>query len=143
MAYELPSKYVIHAVGPIYSVERRKREGSQAELLASCYRTSLELAAEKGGSVAFSCLSTGVYGYPSGEAAVIACKTVRDFLESEHGSRLERVVFCCFLEKDEIQYEECLPYVSLKRPSLVLLVSLVKCHAMIPNLAFIVTTLIY
>lgn len=110
-AYELPSKYVIHAVGPIYSLERRKREGSQAELLASCYTTSLKLAAEKGGSIAFSCLSTGVYGYPSDEAAEIACQTVRNFLESDEGSKLERVVFCCFLRKDEVQYERLLPMI--------------------------------
>ncbi|KAL9010375.1 MAG: hypothetical protein Q9173_004686 [Seirophora scorigena] len=110
-AYELPSKYIIHAVGPVYGRERRKREGLQAELLASCYNTSLELAAEKGGSIAFSCLSTGVYGYPSDEAAEIACKTVRTFLESERGQALDRVVFCCFLKKDEMQYDRFLPSV--------------------------------
>ncbi|KAL8723353.1 MAG: hypothetical protein Q9225_000336 [Loekoesia sp. 1 TL-2023] len=110
-AYRLPSKYIIHAVGPIYDRERRKQEGLQAQLLASCYKTSLELAAEKGGSIAFSCLSTGVYGYPSHEAAEIACKTVRTFLESEKGSKLEKVVFCCFLEKDEIEYKRFLPLI--------------------------------
>ncbi|KAL8935538.1 MAG: hypothetical protein Q9216_005377 [Gyalolechia sp. 2 TL-2023] len=108
-AYELPSRYIIHAVGPIYGVEKRKREGSQAELLASCYTTSLKLAAEKGGSIAFSCLSTGVYGYPSDEAAEIACNTVRAFLASEDGPKLERVVFCCFLRKDEVEYQRFLP----------------------------------
>ncbi|KAL8832212.1 MAG: hypothetical protein Q9170_004971 [Blastenia crenularia] len=110
-AYELPSKYIIHAVGPVYGREKRKQDGLQAELLASCYETSLKLAAAKGGSIAFSCLSTGVYGYPSGEAAEIACKTVRTFLESKEGSRLERVVFCCFLVKDEVQYQKLLPMV--------------------------------
>lgn len=108
-AYRLPSKYIIHAVGPVYGLEKRKRGGLQAELLASCYTTSLKLAAEKGGSIAFSCLSTGVYGYPSDEAAEIACETVRTFLESDEGQRLDKVIFCCFLEKDEIEYEECLP----------------------------------
>lgn len=108
-AYRLPSEYIIHAVGPVYGRERRRREGLQAELLASCYNTSLELAAEKGGSIAFSCLSTGIYGYPSGEAAEIACKTVRDFLDSEKAQTLDMVVFCCFLDKDEIQYERLLP----------------------------------
>ncbi|KAL9002087.1 MAG: hypothetical protein Q9188_004960 [Gyalolechia gomerana] len=111
LAYRLPSKYIIHAVGPIYGLEKGKREGLQAELLAGCYMTSLKLAAEKGGSIAFSCLSTGVYGYPSDEAAEIACKTVRAFLESEEGSKLERVVFCCFLRKDEIQYGRFLPMI--------------------------------
>ncbi|KAL8687938.1 MAG: hypothetical protein Q9218_006026 [Villophora microphyllina] len=110
-AYEMPSQYVVHAVGPIYAREKRKRNGLQAELLESCYRTSLELAAEKGGSIAFSCLSTGVYGYPSDEAAEIACETVREFLGSGEGQKLERVIFCCFLEKDLIEYEEILPVV--------------------------------
>ena len=62
--------------------------------------------------MAFSCLSTGVYGYPSGEAAEVACKEVRRFLESEEGKRLERVVFCCFEAKDEKAYGVWLPYVS-------------------------------
>ncbi|KAL8732417.1 MAG: hypothetical protein Q9166_002817 [cf. Caloplaca sp. 2 TL-2023] len=108
-AYRLPSKYVIHAVGPVYSREKRKREGLQAELLASCYKTSLDLAAEKGGSIAFSCLSTGIYGYPSDEAAEVACRTVRSFLDSEKGQKLDRVVFCCFLQKDEAEYQRLLP----------------------------------
>ncbi|KAI4143718.1 MAG: hypothetical protein LQ341_002838, partial [Variospora aurantia] len=108
-AYRLPSKYIIHAVGPVYGREKRKREGLQAELLAGCYNKSLELAAEKGGSIAFSCLSTGMYGYPSDEAAEIACKTVRTFLESERGQGLDTVVFCCFLKKDEMQYNKFLP----------------------------------
>ncbi|KAL8675444.1 MAG: hypothetical protein Q9168_000145 [Polycauliona sp. 1 TL-2023] len=111
-AYELPSKYVIHAVGPVYWREKRKRDGLQSELLAGCYNTSLDLAAEKGGSIAFSCLSTGVYGYPSDEAAEVACKTVRSFLESEKGRKLDRVIFCCFLKKDEVEYQRLLPYVS-------------------------------
>ncbi|KAI4272244.1 MAG: hypothetical protein LQ337_005423 [Flavoplaca oasis] len=108
-AYELPSKYVIHAVGPVYGREERKHPGLAAELLASCYRTSLDLAAAKGGSIAFSCLSTGVYGYPSDEAAEVACKTVRSFLESERGQKLDRVVFCCFLQKDELEYQRLIP----------------------------------
>lgn len=99
----------------MYSAARRKRPGLERELLAGAYRRSLELAAEKGGSVAFSCLSTGVYGYPSGKAAEVAAEVVREFLggleeegrEEEGG--LERVVFCCFLEKDVGAYEESLP----------------------------------
>ncbi|KAL9587820.1 MAG: hypothetical protein Q9203_003367 [Teloschistes exilis] len=106
-AYELPSKYVIHAVGPVYA--RQKPEQSRL-LLQRCYQTSLMLAAEKGGSIAFSCLSTGVYGYPSDEAAEVACETVRNFFESGEGENLERVVFCCFLEKDMVEYGEILPY---------------------------------
>jgi len=108
-AHALPSKFIIHAVGPIYYRAKRSSESRPAELLASCYETSLKLAKAKGGSVAFSCLSTGVYGYPSGEAAEVACGVVREFLEKEGG--LERVVFCCFEGKDERAYEEWLPYV--------------------------------
>ncbi|KAI4245234.1 MAG: hypothetical protein L6R40_002591 [Gallowayella cf. fulva] len=108
-AYRLPASYVIHAVGPVYRREKSKREGLQAELLASCYTSSLNLAAEKGGSIALSCLSTGIYGYPSDEAAEVACHTVRTFLESEKGPKLERVVFCSFLQKDEREYQRVLP----------------------------------
>lgn len=109
-AYDLPSSYVIHAVGPIYARARREGPNRPAELLRSCYRTSLQLAAEKGGSVAFSCLSTGVYGYPINEAAEIATREVRRFLrDEESGARLERVVFCCFEGKDVKAYHEWLP----------------------------------
>ncbi len=100
-------------MGPVYSSARRKRPGLEKELLAGAYRRSLELAAERGGSVAFSCLSTGIYGYPSGEAAEVAAEVVREFLvgleEGREEGGLERVVFCCFLEKDVVAYEESLP----------------------------------
>ena len=73
----------------------------------------MELVAEKGGSIAFSCLSTGVYGYPSGEAAEVAATEVRRFLESENDAgKIERVIFCCFERKDVDAYEEWLPCVS-------------------------------
>ena len=122
-AHDLPSKHVIHAVGPIYA--KAKREGGETrprELLEGCYRTSLDLAASLGPahggteqdiSIAFSCLSTGVYGYPSNEAARVACRTVRDWLQNNEGKDgkglVARVVFCCFLEKDVAAYEEWLP----------------------------------
>ena len=100
-------------MGPVYWREKRQRPDRPAELLRSCYRTSLELAAEKGGSIAFSCLSTGVYGYPSWEAAEVAATEVRRFLESESDAaeKIERVIFCCFERKDVVAYEEWLPYV--------------------------------
>ena len=82
-AYKLPSKYVIHTVGPIYAGAKRQNPNLPAELLRGCYRSSLELAKSKGGSVAFSCVSTGVYGYPSKEAALVATKEVRRFLEED------------------------------------------------------------
>lgn len=100
--YELPAKKVIHAVGPIYWAGKEQAP----ELLAGCYRTSLELAVEFGlKSVAFSALSTGVYGYPSGEASEVALETVRKFFEQAEGANtLDRVVFCNFLQKDEDAY---------------------------------------
>lgn len=106
-AYRLPCKKVIHAVGPIYYSSRKQE---MAELLAGCYSTSLELAVENGcSSIVFSCLSTGVYGYPSHAAASIAISTVRDFLAGEDGKKLERVVFCTFEMKDVIAYEHYIP----------------------------------
>jgi O-acetyl-ADP-ribose deacetylase (regulator of RNase III) len=108
--YELPAKKVIHAVGPIY--HKSKREGKHTELLSGCYRTSLELAAESGlKSIAFSALSTGVYGYPSGEASEVALDTVRKFLEEGKGDEMERVIFCNFMQKDEDAYFVNIPYV--------------------------------
>lgn len=107
-AYELPCKKVIHAVGPIYG--RSKRENSHEQLLRSCYRKSLELAEENGlQSIAFSALSTGVYGYPSDEAAHAAVSEVRNFLDEGHAKTLEKIVFCNFLQKDENAYYEALP----------------------------------
>ncbi len=105
--YELPCKKVIHAVGPIYW-----KEGSRAaELLSGCYRTSLELAVENGcKSIAFSALSTGIYGYPSGKASLVALETVRKFLDEEgKAEHLDRVIFCNFLQKDEDAYFENIP----------------------------------
>lgn len=105
--YELPSKKVIHAVGPIYW-----KEGTRAaKLLSGCYRTSLQLAVDNGcKSIAFSALSTGVYGYPSGEASTVALETVRTFLEEEDkAEKLDRVIFCNFLQKDEDAYFKNIP----------------------------------
>lgn len=113
--YDLPATHVIHAVGPVYA--SAKRHGVHEQLLRGCYRRSLELAREKGcRSVAFSALSTGIYGYPSGEAAEAATSEVRRWLDEQQGEGageggLERVVFCNFLQKDEDAYYESLPYV--------------------------------
>jgi O-acetyl-ADP-ribose deacetylase (regulator of RNase III) len=97
--FALPAKYVIHTVGPVY---RDGRHG-EPEKLAACYRNSLALAAENGcRSVAFPCISTGVYGYPVEEAAAIAVREVRAFLAA-HGDM--EVVFCCFSAADKRVYE--------------------------------------
>jgi len=110
--HALPASYVIHAVGPVYASAKRESPTLPAELLAGCYNTSLQLAAAKGGSIAFSCLSTGIYGYPSAEAAEVALGVVREWLvkeEEEQDQKLERVVFCCFEAKDERAYEKLIP----------------------------------
>lgn len=89
--YNLPAKWVIHTVGPVWHGGKSRED----ELLASCYRRSLELAAEKGlRTVAFPAISTGAYGFPLERATQIAVREVADFLE-EH-SAIEKVVFVCF-----------------------------------------------
>ena len=102
-AYTLPSKYVIHTVGPVYT----GGSGHEAELLASCYRKSLELAADSGlQSMAFPAISTGVYGYPKREAARIAVTQVSAFLEET--SQISQVVFCVFDDETYDIYKELL-----------------------------------
>ncbi len=93
--YQLPAKYVIHTVGPIYSGSAKDQE-----LLANCYVNCLDIAYEKKlGSIAFPCISTGVYGYPAEEAAVIALNTVIFWLDA-HPDYTLNVYMCCFSEKD-------------------------------------------
>lgn len=105
-AYDLPCEHVIHAVGPVYS---SYTPVEAAEKLKGCYKKSLELAVENGcTSIAFSGISTGVYGFPRGEAAGVACGVVREFLEADKGG-LDKVVFVCFEERDVRAYNEVLP----------------------------------
>lgn len=109
-AYELPCKKVIHAVGPVYY--SAKKQGMHTTLLQSCYTRSLDLAVENEcRSIAFSALSTGVYGYPSREAAVGAVEAVKGWLEGddERATKIDRVVFCQFMEKDQKAYEDIVP----------------------------------
>ena len=89
--YRLPAKFVIHAVGPRY---RDGRHG-EPDLLASCYAASLRLAVANGvRSIAFPAISCGIYGYPIPEAALIATRTVSDFLASEQS--IGQVILACF-----------------------------------------------
>lgn len=105
--YALPCKKIIHAVGPVYDKWNKKEI---AGLLAGCYTTSLKLAVENEcKSIAFSCLSTGIYGYPSRAAASVAIKAVKGFLEGESGGQLDKVVFCTFVEKDVNAYDTLIP----------------------------------
>jgi O-acetyl-ADP-ribose deacetylase len=101
--YRLKARHVIHTVGPIYRAEGKKAPG----LLAGCYRRSLEVAnASKLKSIAFPSISTGAYGYPLGEAAIVALQTVKDFLQSHEG--IERVRFVLFGEEAYRAYEKAL-----------------------------------
>jgi O-acetyl-ADP-ribose deacetylase (regulator of RNase III) len=103
--YQLPARFVIHTVGPVW------RGGAQGEahLLASCYRRSLEVALPQGVcSIAFPCISTGVYGYPLEEAAQIAVRSVRDFTQSTPQPQLDEVIFCCFSAPDFQLYQQVL-----------------------------------
>lgn len=101
--YRLPARYVIHTVGPVW---RDGRHG-EPELLASCYRRSIELAARNQiRSLAFPGISTGVYGYPVEQAAAIAVATVRQTAGALHV--IEDVYFCCFSAKDLAVYQALL-----------------------------------
>ncbi|KAK8119751.1 macro domain-containing protein [Apiospora kogelbergensis] len=105
-AYNLPCRNVIHTVGPIYDDPRPDR--SEAAL-RSCYRASLDLAVQHGlKTIAFSGISTGVYGYPSLDACQVACDTVKSFLD-QHGQKLDKVIFVTFETKDVRSYDSTLP----------------------------------
>ncbi len=103
-AYNLPCEYVIHTVGPIV---QGKLTQEHCALLESCYRSCLELADENGvGSIAFCCISTGVFMFPNDKAAEIAVGTVQKY-KAETGSKIE-VVFNVFKERDEEIYRKLL-----------------------------------
>ena len=90
-AFKLPCKYVIHTVGPIWSDGLHE----EPQLLASCYKRSLEVAVENGlKSIAFPNISTGIYNFPKKQAAFIAIETVVDFLKKN--DEIEETIFCVF-----------------------------------------------
>src|SRR5438270_9265356 len=90
--YRLPAKHVIHAVGPVWNGGKADEE----MLLASCYRTALQIARDHGlASIAFPAISTGIYAFPADRAALIAVGTVVSEVAADAGS-LQRLVFCCF-----------------------------------------------
>ncbi len=98
--YRLPATYVIHTVGPVW----RGGNGNEEELLASCYRSCLDLAIGLNiRSIAFPAISTGIYGFPKGRAAKIAISEVQGYSE-----RLEKVLFVCFDEETAGIYRKLL-----------------------------------
>lgn len=102
-AYGLPSRYVIHTVGPVW----QGGNAGEAELLVSCYRNCLQVAASHSiRSIAFPGISTGVYGYPKDRAARIAVDTVRRY--ATQSGELQQVVFCCFSHGDLLLYQQLL-----------------------------------
>ena len=101
--YNLPAKHVLHTVGPIIDGPLTERD---RELLASCYRSCLKLAEENGlKTVAFCCISTGVFRFPKDEAARIAVATVNEYLQN---SQFERVVFCVHGDENLRIYQKLL-----------------------------------
>lgn len=103
-AYRLKARHVIHTVGPVWRGGNR----GEPELLASCYQESLRVARHAGcESIAFPCISTGVYGYPPDLAATVAIEAVDDYFLCEGGQDMD-IVFCCFSPEDLAIYETLL-----------------------------------
>jgi O-acetyl-ADP-ribose deacetylase (regulator of RNase III) len=103
--FRLKARWIVHTVGPVW----RGGHNDEPGLLASCYRRSLELAAGNGArSVAFPCISTGIYGYPLEAAAQVAISTVRQVLAESTPSSIDEVTFCCFSAGDLATYETLL-----------------------------------
>lgn len=103
-AFNLPCRYVLHTVGPIIDGHMTKED---EELLASCYRSCLELAAENGlESVAFCCISTGEFHFPNDLAAEIAVRTVKEYLKKQ--TSVKKVIFNVFKDLDKAIYEKLL-----------------------------------
>jgi O-acetyl-ADP-ribose deacetylase len=101
--FDLPARFVIHTVGPIW----HGGEEHEPELLASCYRRSLEVASgSQLSSIAFPSISTGAYGYPSELAARIAIDTIRQ--AGKGLSAIQQIIFCCFSQRDLALYQRLL-----------------------------------
>lgn len=111
LAYDLPSKRIIHAVGPRY-IDGKHNE---KELLAACYWNSMSLAydyllesKQERIAIAFPCIATGIYGYPNQEACKIACDTIQALYKAYPDAKAIDVTFVCYLEIDYAYYKEYL-----------------------------------
>jgi len=105
--YRLPARFVIHTVGPVWHGGTR----GESDLLASCYRRSIEIAAQNGiRTLAFPSVSTGVYGYPIELAAEVAVATVRAFVPEF--PVIQEVIFCCHSAADLAVYQALIPEAS-------------------------------
>jgi O-acetyl-ADP-ribose deacetylase (regulator of RNase III) len=103
--YRLPARFVIHTVGPVWEGGSHGEEG----LLSNCYQNSLKIAAEKNlKTIAFSAISTGVYGYPMRKATEVAVRTAREFITSANS--LNEIIFCCYSLGDLKTYEDILAH---------------------------------
>ena len=101
--YLLPAKFVIHTVGPVWYGGNR----NEPQLLANCYANSLRIAEENRlASIAFSAISTGVYGYPKRDAATIAVNTVVEYMNTHTDGPVTEVIFCCFDDETLSIYQE-------------------------------------
>jgi O-acetyl-ADP-ribose deacetylase (regulator of RNase III) len=101
--YRLPAKHVIHAVGPVW----RGGAKGEATLLASCYRSSLQLALENGiNTIAFPAISCGIYGYPAEQAAMVAVQETADFIQKHN--EIAMVIFVCFDDSIYRAYQNAL-----------------------------------
>ncbi len=98
--FNLPANWIIHTVGPVW----QGGQNGEAELLESCYRSSLDLALEQGfKQIAFPAISTGIFGYPMQEATTIAIQTMQRYED-----RFEKIIACCFSESDRDIYQSVL-----------------------------------
>jgi len=106
IGYCLPAEHVLHTVGPIIS----KGAPLQPELLAKCYTSCLDLCVQNGiDSIAFCCISTGVFGYPQEPAAHVALKAVKKYLETKKNHGMKFVIFNVFTPPDHQIYQKLLP----------------------------------
>jgi O-acetyl-ADP-ribose deacetylase (regulator of RNase III) len=110
--YRLKARHIIHTVGPVWSGGDAGEDTGEAELLASCYRSSLQRAQDLNlSSIAFPAISTGAYGFPPGRAALIAVATLVGFIKT--GTSINRIILCCFDEQSRQLHENALNAVTL------------------------------